>query len=265
ADDRIDHYMVQVFRSGRCLIDDSGFQGCVLPGEVCVFDSARTLDTVNEPFDLLAFVVPRIELAPYLDQPDDVHYLRIPASKPLGAMFSEHLNRMYDMAPTLDEETASSLFVPTVELLAAALNSARADGGTPTTRVARNILISRVCHYIDAYVGNPSLDAETIVRVLGISRPSLRETFDPIGGIEALIHERRMVAASRMIRSWRGAYDLSEIAIATGFDDEWGFIQAFHARFGKLPGDMRGSNFARSADGRIGNRRAQWAMWIGAA
>src|SRR5690606_38385862 len=129
------------------------------------------------------------DLAPYLDRPDDLHYRRVPPSRLLGSTFARHLNRLYDMAPALDEEMAASLFAPTLELLAGALNDS-ADHGTSKGQAARSVIVSRVCHDIDANLADPGMTAESVVRVLGVAPEALRTAFAPPGGMDALIRER---------------------------------------------------------------------------
>lgn len=264
AHDGLDHYMVQVFRKGACSVL-SGDRPVMNAGDICIFDSAHPLDTVNEDFDLLALVVPRERLAPLLHDPDGAHYGRIAARSPLARIFRTQLVEMYRTMPTMTLEQADAVFLPLIELLAAVMNGGLDLLPRQKTAIRYGILQS-ARKYIDANLGSQTLTVEHLAAHFGVSRSSLYRLLEPVGGVGGYVQRRRLaVAHARLAGPTPSAGSIGAVAALVGFQSESGFIRAFRRLYGMTPGDVRAAAANRKAG--TTNRPASiheksWSEWL---
>jgi AraC family transcriptional regulator len=101
--------------------------------------------------------------------------------------------------------------------------------------------IEDVKRYIRNHIHEP-LDRETLASVAGFSIPHFHRVFTAHVGESAISYVRRM----RMLRSGQklrmGAVDITEVALAAGFDSHAAFSKAFKQYFGLSPSEFRQLN-----------------------
>ena len=92
--------------------------------------------------------------------------------------------------------------------------------------------------YIRAHIDEP-LDRETLAAVAGFSIPHFHRVFTAHVGESAVSYVRRlrMERAGRKLRM--GAVDITEVALAAGYDSHAAFSKAFKQQFGISPSDFR--------------------------
>ena len=98
--------------------------------------------------------------------------------------------------------------------------------------------IEDVMRYIRAHIDEP-LDRETLAAVAGFSIPHFHRVFTAHVGESAVSYVRRlrMERAGRKLRM--GAVDITEVALAAGYDSHAAFSKAFKQQFGISPSDFR--------------------------
>lgn len=263
--DGIQNYMIQIFRKGRCLAHAPRGDVILNTGDICIFDNAEPLDTVNEDFDLMALVVPRDLLAPLLHDPDGLHYGRVRRDTPLARLFSAHVMDLYQMAPKMRAQEGPGVFSAMVHYLAAVIN-----GGVDLT-VEQKVLLRRgilqeIQRYIDSNVEDPDLTVERIAARFGISRTRLYGYFEAYGGVAAFVQQRRLaIAFQKLTHPMEPRNSINAIAASVGFQSESAFIRAFRRQYEKTPGEARREGMktrliwtpAQSND-------RQWSDWIAA-
>src|SRR5512141_301631 len=98
--------------------------------------------------------------------------------------------------------------------------------------------IEEVVKYIRAHISEP-LDRETLAAVAGFSVPHFHRVFTAHTGESAISYVRRL----RLERSGRklrmGAVDITEVALAAGYDSHAAFSKAFRQQFGLSPSEFR--------------------------
>ena len=98
--------------------------------------------------------------------------------------------------------------------------------------------IADVMHYIREHINEP-LNREMLAAVAGFSVPHFHRVFTARVGESAASYVRRlrMERAGRKLRM--GAVDITEVALAAGYDTHAAFSKAFKQQFGLSPSEFR--------------------------
>ena len=98
--------------------------------------------------------------------------------------------------------------------------------------------IENVMRYIRDHLNEP-LDRETLATVAGFSVPHFHRVFTAHVGESAASYVRRLrlERAGRKLRM--GAVDITEVALAAGYDTHAAFSKAFKQQFGLSPSEFR--------------------------
>lgn len=104
-----------------------------------------------------------------------------------------------------------------------------------------SVYIEEVMRYIRAHIGEP-LDREQLADVAGFSVPHFHRIFTAHVGESAISYVRRirLERAARKLRM--GAVDITEVALAAGYDSHAAFSKAFKQQFGLSPSEFRQLN-----------------------
>jgi AraC family transcriptional regulator len=98
--------------------------------------------------------------------------------------------------------------------------------------------IHHVRHYIREHLDEP-LNREVLATVAGFSVSHFHRIFTACVGenIASYVRRTRMVRAGRKLRM--GAVDITEVALAAGYDTHAAFGKAFKQQFGLSPSEFR--------------------------
>lgn len=98
--------------------------------------------------------------------------------------------------------------------------------------------INNIKLYIREHINEP-LNRELLAEVAGFSVPHFHRVFTAQVGESAVSYVRRlrMERAGRKLRM--GAVDITEVALATGYDTHAAFSKAFKQQFGLSPSEFR--------------------------
>lgn len=98
-----------------------------------------------------------------------------------------------------------------------------------------------VMRYIHEHINEP-LDRETLAGIAGFSIPHFHRVFTARVGESAISYVRRLrlERAARKLRM--GAVDITEVALAAGYDTHAAFSKAFKQQFGFSPSEFRQLN-----------------------
>ena len=101
--------------------------------------------------------------------------------------------------------------------------------------------IEDVMRYIRKHISEP-LDRGTLAAVAGFSVPHFHRVFTAHVGESAMSYVRRLrlERAARKLRM--GAVDITEVALAAGYDTHAAFSKAFKQQFGLSPSEFRQLN-----------------------
>ncbi len=98
--------------------------------------------------------------------------------------------------------------------------------------------INNVKLYIREHINEP-LSREILAEIAGFSIPHFHRIFTAQTGenIAAYVRRLRLERAARKLRM--GAVDITEVALAAGYDSHAAFGKAFRQQFGLSPSDFR--------------------------
>ena len=101
--------------------------------------------------------------------------------------------------------------------------------------------IEEVMRYIREHI-HERLDRETLADVAGFSVPHFHRVFTAHVGESAISYIRRirLERAGRKLRM--GAVDITEVALAAGYDSHAAFSKAFRQEYGLSPSEFRQLN-----------------------
>jgi AraC-like DNA-binding protein len=93
---------------------------------------------------------------------------------------------------------------------------------------------------IEEHLNDPRLSVARIAQMAGVSRTKLYAIFEPLGGVNAYVRERRLRSAlGALLDSRKRHRPIYEIAAECGFANESAFSRAFRHRFGCSPREAR--------------------------
>ena len=98
--------------------------------------------------------------------------------------------------------------------------------------------IEEVLRYIREHIHEP-LDRETLAEVAGFSVPHFHRVFTAQLGESAISYVRRirLERAARKLRM--GAVDITQVALAAGYESHAAFSKAFKQQYGLRPSEFR--------------------------
>lgn len=102
----------------------------------------------------------------------------------------------------------------------------------------QTLCVENVKRYIHEHLHEP-LDRKTLAAVAGFSVPHFHRVFTAQVGESAAGYVRRLrlERAGRKLRM--GAVDITEVAVAAGYDSHAAFSKAFKQQFGLSPSEFR--------------------------
>lgn len=238
ARDNLDYYLIQTHVSGSQTLRRGGRDVTARPGDLFIIDLADRHAATTTDFVNLSLVVPRRLLAPLLLRPDSQGGRVLRQDHALTALAVKHLHTLSDLLGSLSPDEAAQTIDPTLNLVAAALNSyadlAPADGGS----VAVSLLM-RAKTEIEKRL-QENFTVEDLCHSLGVSRATLYRLFEPLGGVRAYVQECRLRrCAEALVSPQRADRRIYEIAYRWGFSNEAHFSRAFKQRFGVPPSQAR--------------------------
>lgn len=260
ARDGLEHYMIQLFFYGHMEMNLHGRTIRNRPGQIVGFDLGEIMDSVNSDFDMLCVIVPRARLAPFLAQPDSLHGLIPAVDDGSGLLLANYMRTLYRAAPMLSPAEASASAHALLDLIASAFNNA-AMGRDNGYERRRQFLLLRAQQFIRDNLGSPRLSPEYIATNIGVSRSSLYQVFEPVGGIAEYIRELRLrKCLTEIVGAHSTSTRIGEIGFRWGFGNPSAFTRSFKQRFGRTPSEARELGYtqtrraATSIDPRAGNR-----------
>ncbi|MDB5550420.1 MAG: transcriptional regulator, AraC family [Rhizobium sp.] len=235
--DGLDHITLQFCLHGNHGRRDGGSNDQARLGDLIIADLAQAQATATSDFSSLNLTVPRRLLAPLLNAADEQNMRIIPGKAPLTALLRNHLKSLYREAPRLSARDAAMLVGPTLELAAAAVNSAITEENVSSVRQA---LTSEIRRYVDDHIIDGNMTAETIAASFGMSTRKLYYLFEPYGGFMSYVQEERLRRCrSELISPDRQHESIALIAERYSFAHRKSFIRAFRRSFDMTPREMR--------------------------
>ena len=231
--DGLEHFYLQVLRSGLLLTGLSGEERWLAPGDAVLMDATRPMRTVVVAADYVTVVLPRPLVEAAAPDARALHGRRIPRAAAGG--LGDAVLSLVRCAPDLDGEAMSQSGAMVADLLAgvASRGEARDDVAMRAPDRLRAVL------FIDAHIARPGLDVAAVAAGVGLSRSALYRAFEAVGGVEREIIRRRIARfrATLMRPGERRPTEL--LALGHGFSSHSHCSRLFKATYGLTPGACR--------------------------
>ncbi len=264
ATDNLDYYMLQTHLTGTQEVRRGTQSLNVKPGDLLVIDLAETHEGVTTDFDQLTIIVPRALLAPHLLHPDSQEGRVVTSEQPLAKMAVSHMKMLFDLMGSFSEEEAVHAMSPMTALMASALN-----GSADTVEKGNESVDASRCKQVRILIEQNlaiKVCVQDICAKFGISRAKLYRMFEPYGGINAYVQERRLRhCAHALVSPQQVKRRIYDIAYHFGFTSEAHFSRAFRARFGASPSEVRGAyldRLKRTADPAFNVADRMYETWV---
>lgn len=260
----LDHFLVALYVSGNFGGTADRQEIDVRPGDICVLDLTRTLQTSVTRFHNLSLVLPRAVVEASMDDPDALHGLVLRRESPLTELLSSHIHMLHERIARLDPQEAEAASRATAGFVTAVLSSHHQ--GRPEAVLASVSPLRAAVRMIDRNLHDPALDVVWLARSLGLSRSALYRLFETRGGVAHFIRERRLVQAAMDLASPANRNRrVADIARRWGFNSHAVFTRAFHAHYGISPSEARheaGRIWAFKGPATVDSAGPELAAWL---
>lgn len=260
--DGLDAYLVQVFRTGTCEVQDGRHTRIVRPGDIYIIDASAPLEAIDFGFDHITTFIPRDLIDRNLVNPDGHHRRVIPAHMPLAKLLYAFICGLNANQTDMTVYDGLAAVAPLLSLTESLLN-AKVPGaaGQQDPLAVEFAVLNTIKDHIESNLGDRGLTPDSVAAAMGMSRSRLYRLFEPLGGVSRYIKQRRLRRSLRDLLDQDHQYlRISEIAWRWGFGSESDYSRAFKQRYGTSPSG------ARSARSRaISQRRTETAgyeRWI---
>lgn len=234
----LNQYFVQLFVAGWLEADCEGKTLAVSPGDICVFDLARTFRSRVGTGSTLSLILPR-EQVDKVANGRSLHGLVLKAGSPITRLLTGFITSLSDVSGELGGADTLAIEEAAVTLIASALVHQAPTAATGDPALAQ-ILRRRVLDFIDANLSEPDLGPALLMRRFQVSRAHLYRMFATDGGVARIIREKRLDASFReLVRVDTAPRPITQLARAFGFSSSTQFHRAFRSRFVMTPSEAR--------------------------
>lgn len=257
----LDHYLIQLFVAGRLEGDCDGQTIAVAPGDIYVFDLARTYGSRVCPGSTISITLPREQIDKAAGG-RSLHGALLKAGSPMTRVLADFMVSLSELAADMDSTEALAVEGAAISFLASAL-AGRVPTTAPGDPAAMQVLRRSVLTFIDANLSAPQLGPALLMRRFRVARAHLYRIFADDGGVAKVIRDRRLDAAYRKL-THHGvpACSITEVAHDLGFSSSGQFLRAFRSRFAMTPTEARSEGFSSAlADRGLSDVQAHFAKY----
>jgi len=230
-----DQLLIYLELEGSCDTDCAGRRRRFEAGDVAIVDYARTFHSVTTDYRNLIVILAR-ESVPAALLAVEPHGLVFPRGSGAAHLIGAAMQELYAQADHLTVSEAEAAIEGIVALTTAFARARLAGNEADHVKSRRKAALD----YIDAHLGNEQLGPDEIAEATHVSRASLYRLLAAEGGIRAVLLERRLDQALRLLLADNNdGRSLTEVARRCGFGGTSQFSRAFRARFGLPPRQYR--------------------------
>ncbi|MGD9659480.1 MAG: helix-turn-helix domain-containing protein [Methylocystis sp.] len=235
--DSQDAYLAVVLLSGEYFLEQGERRVSLRPGDMTIYDATRPHKIYcPDAFSKLIVSLPRAAMRMRLPDIDRRLATAIAGARGLGAIAAAHIRCFAAHAGELTDESFAAATDHCADLIA--LSAADPLQYSATAR-SRDATLRRVKRFLEARLGDPSLDPSMTARALGLSIRYLNALFEAEGmSLMRYVWARRLEHC-RADLSAQTHIPIGDIAFRWGFSDLSHFSRSFRRRFGQSARAMR--------------------------
>jgi len=230
-----DQLLIYLELEGSCDNDWAGRRERVEAGDVQIVDYARPFHSVTSDYANLIVILAR-ESVPAALLAMEPHGLVFRRGSGAARLIGAAMQALYAQADDLTVSEAEAAIEGIVALTTAYARARLAGDEAGHVKARRKAALD----YIDAHLANEQLGPDEIADAAHVSRASLYRLLAAEGGIRAVLLQRRLDQALRLLLADNeDEPSLTDVARRCGFGGTSQFSRAFRARFGMPPRQYR--------------------------
>lgn len=232
----LDHWLFTLFLSGRSvtIVGNSQFHGEA--HTVQMHSLGRAFEGHVSDSEILMLFVPRDLCRDEAQALDAAAFSRLESG--MGRIFADYMISLAHQLPLLDRSELPELVEATRAMLLASVEPSLQRLEEADSAITY-VQLERARRYIQMHLQDPTLDAQMLLRELGLSRSKLYRLFEMSDGVMHYIQRRRLAAAHAALASSSDTRRILEIAESYCFGDAAQFSRAFRREFGYTPSEVR--------------------------
>ncbi|AWN45492.1 AraC family transcriptional regulator [Methylobacterium terrae] len=210
------------------------------PGDLVVFDSNKPLAFEYPASTSSLFIeIPRELLEGPLGAAPLFAGLSVPASLPGASLVRTFFDDLIRVNRQMSPDTAERMTRIGTDLIVASL-AERLAQETPRP-LQGTVIVQRAKAYVEAHLGDPTLDPPQLAAATGVSLRHLQQLFHERGQpIADWLWQRRLEAAARRLSDPGHAHlSIGALAYGCGFVSQAHFARRFKDRYGVTPSEYR--------------------------
>lgn len=241
----LDHYLLQVFKTGSLVADCEDRPMSAVAGDICIFDLARTFTSRVERGSTISLVLPRAQIDKAMGG-RTLHGTVLKRGSPITGFLTELIVSLSKLAAALCREDVQAIENEAIALLASSIAHRTHHMAACSNNLAP-MLRQRLLRFIDTNINNPDLGPALLIEHFRVSRAHLYRMFVAEGGVSRIVREKRLDASYReLTANSLQMRSITQIAYELGFSSSSQFLRAFRARFGMTPSEARHEALARA-------------------
>lgn len=234
------YFKLSLLISGTGLLIQDNREALLRPGDLAIYDTERPYSLVfDENFRTMVVMFPKtlIDLPP--DTVNQLTAVRMPGTGGIGSVLAPFLTGLSNNVDQFGDATKVRLAHSTLDLVTTMMAS-ELDLEHANTD-PHQVLMQRICDYIDANLPSTDLSPARIAAAHFISTRHLHGIFQKNGStVSSWIRSRRLERCRRDLHNpLYAGRPVAAIAGRWGFVDAAHFSRVFKAKFGQAPSEYR--------------------------
>jgi len=234
------YFLLGLQKEGKTTVVQDGREAAIEPGDLFLVDTGRPFHLKPGAIQTNSLYIPANQLREVFAEADALTAVRIRGDSGAGAMLRGMVDELFDLAPNLDELTASRISTATPHVVAMALSSMARTATAIPPRLERYHK-DRIRRFVRTHLHDPNLTAEMIAKGVELSPRHVYELFsgEPVTLMKSIWIERLERCKEELSLPLLRHRTISEIAYSWGFRDLAHFSRSFRSRFQQTPREFR--------------------------
>lgn len=245
--DHAGNVVVVLQLAGTSTNDQDGRSSVQQPGDFVLIDQRPIMMTTSAGNVSLSLQLPRERLESVLGSTRLYTALTVGADLASATLVSTFFHELISVQHKLTPDAGARMALVGTDLIAASI-AERLAREVPRP-MHGTVVVQRAKAFIEANLGDPTLDPPQLAAAVGVSLRRLQELFHERGKhISDWIWERRLeTAAKRLADPGCSHLPIGNLAFGCGFVSQAHFSRRFKERFGMPPSEYRHAAFGRTS------------------
>ncbi|MGP1716534.1 MAG: helix-turn-helix domain-containing protein [Methylophilus sp.] len=232
----LDNYFAVLLLKGRYVLQQQGREVFLKPGDMTLYDATRPHRIhCPEAFSKLIVAIPRALLHRQLPVAGHYTAMRLHGEQGMGAMLSPLIQNLSQQLHQLSTQSFNASAHSVVELLGLTLR----ELVEPDLHLSHSRALSllKVKQWVASHLQDGELNSEMVAAANGLSSRYINQLFaEEHTALMRYVWQQRLAHSAQLLTrsNWQHR-SVSEIALASGFNDFSHFSRVFKQRFGQSP------------------------------